>query len=149
VTPNGFKMPDGFKALYAFASDPSIQLWERGVKPPGMDGGEGIDTTTQHNVTWRTKAARHLKTLTEGSFTCAYDPDSYNNLLNLVNHEEAVTCHYPDGSAVAFFAFMQKFEPSELKEGEFPEATVTITPTNWDPVGFVEAGPVFVPAGGT
>jgi hypothetical protein len=148
-TPTGFKMPDGYRALWAFANKPAIQLWEKQVKSPGVDGGEGIDTTTMHNNAYRTKAARHLKTLSDGSFAAAYDPDVIVDILAQTNIEQSITVHFPDNSSWSFWGYMQKWEPAELKEGEFPEATVTIVITNWDPMNFVEAGPVYTPASGT
>jgi len=148
-TPTGFKMPDGYQALITFANKPAVQLWERQVKPPGLDGGDGIDTTTMHNVRWRTKANRHLITLAEASAMCAYDPDSYNDLLSLLNSPQSITVRFPDNSTLAFFGYMQKAEFGELKEGEFPEVTVQITPTNQDPTSTSEQAPVFTAAPGT
>jgi hypothetical protein len=148
-TPSGFKLGDGYQTLLAFASKPSIQLWEKAVKPPGIDGGDGIDTTTMHNQVWRTKDTKHLKTLSESTMTVSYDPDSYNDILTLINKNDSITAHFPDGSALAFYGVLQKFEFGDLKEGEFPEATVSIYPTNYDPTGKVEAAPVFQAASGT
>jgi hypothetical protein len=149
TTPVGFKMPDGFKTTYAFADNPAIQFWEMVVKPPTMDGGDAIPTSTMHNIAWRTMSPRHLKTLGESTVQAMYDPDFITGLEQLINFETSVTVHYPDGSAEAFWGFMQKAEFQELKEGEPPMVNLTIIPTNWDPVNFVEAGPVFVPSGGT
>jgi hypothetical protein len=149
VTPTGYKMPDGYRSLITWAKKPNIQFWEREVKPPGIDGKEAIDTTTMHNITWRTYAARHLKTLTESSFMAALDPDVMNDIWSLVNNEDSVTMTYPSNDQMAFFGFLQKVDFENFKEGEFPGITVTLTPTNWDPVGFVEAAPVFQSAAGT
>lgn len=149
TTPTGFKMPDGYQALVSFGAQPTIQLWEKVVKPPGIDGKEAIDTTTMHNINWRTYAHRHLMTLTESQFTAAYDPDAYNDMLRAINRDDTITFHYPDGSSLAFYGFMQKLDFAELKEGEFPELTCTITPTNWDVQNGVEAAPTFTAASGT
>lgn len=148
-TPVGYKLGDGWRTLFTFQNKPSIQLWEVAVKPGGFDGGEKIDTTTMHNNKWRTMAPRHLFTLTDVTATCAYDPDMIPDLLSQLNLQQSITTTFPDNSKYAFYGFLQKAEFEENKEGEMPRMTVTVTPTNWDPVGGVEADPVFQPAAGT
>lgn len=148
-TPAGIKLDDGYQTKIAFAADPDVSFWEKTVKPPGLDGGSPIDTTTMHNTTWRTMAARALITLTESTVNAAYDPNVYNNILALINVEGAITVRFPDGSTLSFFGFLQKFEPNDNAEGEMPMAAVTITPTNYDPVGKVEAAPVLTSVAGT
>ena len=148
-SPGGIKLDDGYQTLVTFASDPDIEFWEKTVQPPGIDGGDAIDTTTMHIDEWRTMAARALKTLTESSLTVAYDPILYTSILALINVETTITITFPDGSTLAFYGFLRSFEPSEMSEGEQPEATVNITPTNFDPVNFVEADPVLTNVPGT
>lgn len=149
VRPSGFKMPDGFRTLITFSDNPAIQLWEKNVKPPGFDGGDKIDTTTMHNIEWRTYEHRQLKTLTDASASCAYDPDSFTGIQQLINFFNTITITYPDHSQLAFYGFLQKAEVQEHKEGEMPMIDIVITPTNWDDIGQAEQGPVFVPASGT
>ena len=147
--PPGYKMPDGFKTTIAFAKKANVNFWEKTVKPPSIEGGDKIDTTTMLNTAWRTSDARHLKTLSESTAMVAYDPDVLPEILTLVNNPGSITVHFPDNSTLDFYGFMSKFEIGDHKEGEMPEATVTICPTNWDPVNFVEVGPVFTAASGT
>lgn len=143
-------MPEGFRSLVTFSLDRNLAIWEISNKPPGVDGGDAIDITTQHNVTWHTMAPRTLLKLEPVTITCAYDPDAYSKIItHLVNVNGQITFLYPDGSTLAFWGWLQKFEPSELKEGEFPQASVTITPSNYDDANHVEAAPVLVPHAGT
>lgn len=148
-TPAGIYLKNGYSTKVAFARAPSISLWERTAKPPGVEGGDGIDTTTMFNTTYRTMAARTLITLGESSFKAAYDPNVYNTILTLVNQEGAITHHFPDGSTLSYFGFLKGFEPDEMQEGTMPEATVSIVPTNYDPVAHVEADPVLTSVAGT
>lgn len=148
-TPVGIKLDDGYSTKIAFARRPAVSFWEKTVQPPGMDGGDAIDTTTMHNTLWRTMSARALITLTESSTTVAYDPRVYTDILTLLNQEGSVTCHFPDGSKLDFYGYLKTFEPSDNTEGEQPEATVTIVPTNYDPVNRVEAAPVLTEVTGT
>ncbi len=146
--PAGIKLEDGYRTLVTFASIPTASLWEISITPPGLDGGDPIDTTTMHNDTYRTRASRALKTLTEFTFTAAYDPNYYNQLLSLVNSNDTVTVTFPDGSTLAFFGFLQTIEPEELVEGEMPKVTVTVCPTNTDTAG-AEQSPVLTSVAGT
>lgn len=148
-TPAGIVLPDGYQSLVTFATDPDVSVWEKGITPPGIDGGEPIEQTTMHNADWRTFAPRSLKTLTPHTFMCAYDPDAFNQLYALVNVPTTVTVRFGDGSTLAFYGFLQKFEPAELVEGTQPEATVTVVPTNYDHVNKVEAAPVLTSVAGT
>lgn len=149
VDPSGIKLKDGYSSLITFARDTNAALWEKTVTPPGVDGGDAIEQTTMHNDDWRTFAPRSLKTLTEHTFTAAYDPVFYTDVLSLVNFEDTITVTFPDGSTLAFFGYLKMFEPGELVEGEQPEATVTIVPTNWDSANDVEAAPVMTSVAGT
>lgn len=149
VTPTGISLADGHQTLVTFARDSDVNLWEKEVTPPGIDGGDEIETTTMHNVLWRTLRPRQLQTLTEASFTAAYDPNFYNQALSLVNQDDTVTVSFPDGSTVAFYGYLKSITPDAVTEGEQPTATVTIVPTNWDTANSVEAGPAVVDVSGT
>lgn len=148
-TPTGIKLDDGHRTLVAFAANPAISFWEKTIKPPGLDGMDEIDTTTMHNVRWRTNAPRQLVKMTTFTMVAAYDPNLYNTILTLLNIETTVTVIYPDGSTLAFYGYLRTFEPNELKEGEQPEATITVVPTNQDPTTGAEESPVLTSASGT
>lgn len=149
VDPSGIKLDDGYRTLVTFALDTNLEIWEKSVTPPGLDGGDEIDTTTMHNDRWRTNAPRALIRMTPFSMTCAYDPTVYTAALSLVNRETTITVRYPDGSTLAFYGFLKTLEPGELVEGTQPEMTVTVVPTNQDPTTGAEEDPVLVSAPGT
>lgn len=148
-TPGGIKLRDGFRSLITLASFPAIKFWEKQTKPPGLDGGEPIDTTTMHNLRWHTMSPRSLAKSTDGSTTVAYDPKVFDQILQALNDETTLTYSFRDGSTYACYGYLQKFDPSELKEGEMPEASITLVTTNWDPVNNVEADPVMTEVSGT
>jgi hypothetical protein len=147
VTPPiaGFK--DGFSTKIAFAADSNVTLWEKTVKPPGVDGGDPIETTTMFNATYRTMAARSLKTLTNGTTTCAYHSSVLPQIVALINVEGAITIHFPDGSTWDFFGYLKSFEPQEHVEGEQPTANCEFVCTNVDPSDDSESAPVYTAAG--
>ena len=146
---NARKLEDGYSTKVAFSRDSNIVLWEKTVTPPGIDGGDEIDTSTMFNTTWRTRVARSLKTLTPCSFTAAYDPSVYDEILGLINQDNgAVTVHFPDGSKLDFWGYLKNFQPNEHTEGEMPTATVTIEATMLD-ASFAEQAPVLASVSGT
>lgn len=145
TAPAGFKLEDGYQSLIAFSGNADAIFFEIEVGQPGVDGGEPINTTTQHNVLYRTFAPRALSTLTPYQVKVAYDPCLTQEALNqMINEPDAITTHYPDSSTGAHWGYLQKIDYDPLVEGTMPTATLTIVPTNWDPVNCVEAGPVFV-----
>lgn len=148
-TPAGIKLKDGYSTKIAFALNPNIELWEKTVTPPPIDGGEPIDQTTMRNNQYRTKAPRSLLDIGAATLTCAYDPNIYSSLVSLANTPTTITFQYPDGSTVSFYGYLQKAEEQQLQEGNQPEVNITIVVTNFDPVNKVEAGPTVVSVAGT
>lgn len=147
--PTGIRMDDGYRTLITFSADPDVQLWEKSVKPPGLEGGEPIDTTTMHNDTLRTASPRALKTMTAGSIKCAYDPILFTSILALINVEQTITVTFPDTTTLAFYGFVKSFSPEDLQEGDQPMASVEFVPTNQDPTTGAEETFVLVNATGT
>ncbi len=149
MAPVGVRLTDGFSTTIAFAADDNVSFWEATVQAPGLDGGDPIETTTMHNTTWRQMNARSLITLMPITVTAAYDPFVYDQIIALINVEGAVSIAFPDGDTLDFFGFLQTFEPDALEEGTMPEASLTITPTNTDPVTGDEETPVLTATTGT
>lgn len=147
-TPLGIKLDDGYSTKIACAADPDISFWERTITPPGIDGGEPIDTTTMHNTVWRTMSPRSLRTMTPVTVSAAYDPDIYDEAAALINLNREWTVTFPDGSTLDFWGALTQFTPGELVEGTFPEASITIVPTNQDNAGDEQA-PVMTEVAGT
>lgn len=148
-TPVGTKIDDGFSTLIAFAADPDVSFWEKTVKPPGIDGGDAIETTTMHNTTWRTMAARQLKTMTNITGTCAYDPVVYDQIVALCNVEGEFTVHFPNGDTLDVYGYLKSFEPQDNEEGSQPEANFEIVCTNVNPTTGAEVAPNYITAAGT
>lgn len=134
-TPVGDPIGDGFSTKITIGSDADISFWEKTVTPPGVDGGDAVETTTMHNTTWRTMRARQLKTLTEVSATVAYDAAVYDQIVLQVNNETTITVAFPNGDTLAFYGYLRSFIPGEISEGSQPEAEIVIQPTQWDGTG--------------
>jgi hypothetical protein len=153
-SPGGIKLPNGWQSTLAMSLNPSIAFYEQTIMPPGIDGGDAIPQTTMRNNVWRTFAPRGLRTVMPITIKAAYDPGILENfggtagVQQLININQAVTIHWPDGSAVSFYAWVQKCEFEALEEGKQPLATITLTPSNMD-VNGIEVGPVITSAHGT
>lgn len=147
--PTGTKPPEGFPVLVTFSLNPGLWFWEKVVKPPNYDNGEPIDQTTQFNIKWMTKAPRALIDMGPLTMKGTYDPDIYTQIQSMMGVKQTITHKFPNGSTLAFYGFVMKFEPDDVEIGKQPEATITYCPTNWDPANQVEAGPAYASAHGT
>lgn len=148
--PAGIKLRNGYQTLVTISADADISFWEKTVSPSDMSGGgDMIDQTTMHNLTFMTKAPPALIELGPLSLTAAYDPDVNAQLIAIINLETTITLKYPDGSTEAFYGSVQNVEKADLANGEQPEMTVTIEQTAADPNDGTEQAPVFANVAGT
>lgn len=131
--PTGIHLFDGFTTKIAMQLAPAVDLWEKSVTPNGVDGGDPVDQTTMWNQAWRTQTPRKLKSLMDCTAVCAYDPIVYQTMISIINIIQQLTVYFSDGSTLAYWGWVRKFEPNEHKEGEQPEATVTLTHCGFDP----------------
>jgi hypothetical protein len=150
--PTGARLRDGFRMLITFALNPTVALWvdiDGGIKPPGVDGGAKVATSTMLNTTYRTFASRSLKELTDATVVWNYDTKALDQILALVNNEGSISLWYPDDTSLDFWGFLQNWEPDPIVEGEMPSSSATITCTNTDPSDGSEAGWVLTEGTGT
>lgn len=147
IAPVGIRLGDGYQSLITFDADPNVSLWEKTVKPPGVDGGDAIDTTTMWNEVVRTKSSRALKEMTDGGMSCGYDPRVLDQIIALINVETLITTLFPDGSRWEAYGFLKSAEPNNLEEGTFPILDCVIVYTNTDPADGSESLPNYFPVG--
>ena len=136
------RIDDGFSTLITFADYPTVKFYEKTVTPPGMQGGGANDTTTMHNTTWRTMAPKKLKTMSEASAKVSYDPVVYTDVVAMIQTNQLCTLHFPDGSTVDFWGWLDEFTPDEVQEGSQPTASIKIIPSNQNTSG-VETAPAY------
>ena len=130
---------DGYQTTIAFTSAEMDSqnfllevMEEKEVTPPGVEGGGANDATTMRNTTWRTMAPKMLKTLTQAPIVVAYDPEVYDEMVAMINDNQAITITFPDLSRLVFWGFINSFIPNAQVEGEQPTANILIIPTNMD-----------------
>lgn len=126
------RLKDGYQALISISDAPNIELWEKRITPPGVEGGGMIDTTGMRNSAYRTRYPKALITLSDSSGVCAYDPAVYNTVLANVNVNQEIRLTFSDGSTITFYGWLDMFKPQEMQEGEEPLAEFTIIPSNVD-----------------
>ncbi len=127
------RIDDGHSTTIEFSASASgitAFMSEKEVTPPGMSMGGENDTTTMRNTAWRTKAPKQLKTLTPCTFSIAYDPAIYEQLLDLLGVNQLITITFPDDSTLDFWAWLDDVSFGNIVEGEQPTADVTIIPSN-------------------
>lgn len=146
TTPAGRKMDNGYKITVTIGVDPDISVWEKTITPPGLDQGDMIDTTTQHNADGvRSMAFRAFTTITEGSMEVGFNENYLTQIKSVIGVNTTLTFTLPNLGTIAAFGGVRTFEPTGLTDGEHPTATMALAITNTDPeTGDIEA-PVYTP----
>lgn len=143
-------IPDGMRTKFTFSLIPNAPVFEFEVKPSGWDGGEAIEQDNVWLVAYRVFRAQQIMEATESQVRCMYDPYMRHVLKGQINVEKsgsnAQVCTEADydGTTRAYYGFLRMIEFDNLVKGQKGQATLTIRPTNWDPINNVEVGPVMV-----
>ena len=141
-----YRIDDGHSTLIIFTTPATVKFWEKTVTPPALDAGGANDTTTMHNVKYRTKSPKQLITLTTSQSTVAYDPEVYDEVVDsLLGVNQLITTQFADGSQLKFWGWLDKFTPGEAVEGEQPTAVLMIEASNTDN-DKNEVAPVYIDA---
>lgn len=141
--PAGFNpIRDGYSSIITIAAANPITLYEREVKPPMLDGGGPIESTSMRNTTWRTKDPKTLKSIGDITTTVMYDPTVFSTIVSLLNTNTYITVRWPDNTTVQFAGYLDKFDYAGLTEGNLPTASVTFVVTNRNPTTGAEVSPV-------
>lgn len=117
---------DGFGTRITFSANTSVSLEETSVTPPGLEGGDPIDTTSNKNDTFRSKAPRQLVEIEAGPATVKYDPSQRAALFAMINTKQTITYTYLDTSTDAAVGWLRSFKPAAMTDGEDPTADIVI-----------------------
>lgn len=131
---DGYQTTIDFSVFAAGSSDATMLtlMEEKEVTPPGISGGGANDASTMRNETWRTMSPKSLRTLSPATFTVAWDPALYDEMVAMINVNQLITITFPDGATLAFWGWLDDFAPGANVEGSQPTATLTIIPSNQD-----------------
>jgi hypothetical protein len=137
------KLADGFKTLIAITGISAL-FEEVEVTPPELDAGGVIEQTTMRNNRYRTNLGKALITLGPVSVMVAYDPAVIGQMHNILGSNRHILITFPSGATLSFYAVVNKFSPEALKEGERPQATLELIPSNMSTAATpLEIAPVF------
>lgn len=142
MNPNELRMDDGFATFFTLSNIPTVKLYEKEVTPPGYTAGGPIDTTTMRNTALRTAAPRKLKTVSQIKATVAYATVAIEDVRAQIGVNQLVMIHYPDGSIITIWGWLEEFTPGQHTDGTQPTAALTIHPSNRDDTG-AEYSPVY------
>lgn len=112
----------------------TLYIQERDFTPPGLAGGGSIETSTMRNSRLRTFAPKSLKTLTEMSGACMYDPYALFQVFTAINIVLLFAVLFPDAATMSFYGWFDELTPQSHKEGDFPLANFKVIPGNVNPV---------------
>lgn len=144
MPPTGTRLTSQHPNYITFALAPNFPLWEVSTKPPGVSFGGENETTTQRNNVWRSYQPKHLRRLTPLTGRCSYAASIFTNIHNIGGKNQLITRTFSDGATLAFWGWLDTFEPEEdnISEDGQPTATFTVIPSNQDNTG-AEVAPVF------
>lgn len=123
---------DGFSTLFAFATiaiTPPVQVVEKTVTAPGIEGGGGINITNMRNERFRTAVPKSLLTVKNLTLTVQHDPVWYNLASANFQVVDVATLIFPDLSNIEFYAWIDDISPQEHREGEEPLANMVVIPS--------------------
>lgn len=123
---------DGHPTRISFAADATLDLKEVSITPPGLDMGDAQDTTDMSNSEFRTQLPADLKTVSECSGTCVFNPSQITAIRAIMGINNLITVTFWDNSTYAWWGWMQAFEPGEMAEGEPPHADFTVAASMQD-----------------
>ena len=149
-TPTGQAMPEGYIARIVCSLLPTAPFWVISMKPGGVDGGDPIPYTTQHNLIVETQRAPVLIKAVMTECKVAYNPNFLDKLQdNLINKEGTISEYWPNGNVATYYGYFASFKPDALEIRKRPEGTLMVAQTNWDATNGVEAVPIYSFASGT
>ena len=138
---------DGHGMSITFGSPPSGVtianiMKEKTVTPMSMEGGGPNDTTTMRNTTYRTRQPKNLITMGNATLVCAYDPQLFQELVDMLNVNQEITFTFPDNATLVVWGWIDAVTPAPCAEGEQPTCEVTIVASNQNDAG-EETAPVY------
>lgn len=149
TTPTGYKLPEGFKCSIAYSLRPAFNIFEVSTMPAGGQAVE-IDTSTQHNIKYKTKWISALVEIKDVTGEGGYDPDFMDDAFFLLGAQSgSFTVHAPTQATHNYWGGLKDLTFQAWKAGQFPMVSYANCCTCWDPTTKTEAGPYTVQATGT
>ena len=119
------KLPNGWTT--ASLTTAAIDFGVTSLTLPNFNGGDAPDTTTNSNVTFRSKGSRKFIDIEDMTLTCAFLADDFAALPTLINSEDTLTVTDVEGSTYVFSVRVTSYTAGEMTEEGFPTADVAFT----------------------
>jgi len=94
---------------------------------PNFTGGEAPDTTTNSNVTFRSKGKRQFIDIEDMTLTCAFTPEDFALLPTVINTDDVLTITDVETGTYVFNVNIMTYTAGEMTEEGFPTADVVFT----------------------
>lgn len=135
-------LSDGFSTIVTFGLNATVEFLEKEVQPIGFDGGGANEQTTMRNVRFRTFLPKRLITITEQTIKVSYDPKVMAEIVGMLQANQQIITTHADGSTWTWYGWLDAFKPDSVKEGQQPEASVTLIASCLNGAG-AETGPTY------
>ncbi len=78
----------------------TLELEETDVTPPGVQGNEKIEQTSNRNTAFKSYAPGDLKENTDLAFTAYYDSAKWEDIKSIINVEGVLTLTFKNGAII-------------------------------------------------
>jgi hypothetical protein len=137
-------LEEGLGLRFGFANG-ALLIEELSVKPIGVQGTGGKNTTNHANVAVQTKAPGKLPEITNPGGTCHFAKSALSGLMSQVGVVQLITCTYPGGGSHAFWGWLESFVPNDFVPNQQPTAAFQIIVGNRHGSTGAETLPVYTP----
>ena len=137
-------LEEGLGLRYSFAGG-TLLIEELAVKPPGVQGTGGKNTTNHANTAIQTKSPGKLAEITNIGGTCHFEKGALAGLMAQVQVNQLITITYPGGGSHAVYGWLEAFIPNDFVANQQPTASFTIIVGNRHSTTGAETLPVYTP----
>lgn len=137
-------LEEGLGLRFTFAGG-ALAIEELAVKPIGVQGTGGKNTTNHANTAIQTKSPGKLPEITNPGGTCHFAKNALSGLMAQVGVNQLITCVYPGGGSHAFYGWLESFVPNDFVANQQPTAAFTIIVSNRHSSTGAETLPVYTP----
>jgi len=122
---NNAHFTDGLGLRFELVNQ-GLVAYVKNITPPGVEGGDPINTTTTDNTSFESQAPRTLKMKTAINAEVTYDKNDKDAWEAAVDQSDDVLVHYPDDSSDLDAGWLGSFLANQTTFNEQPTAQVIV-----------------------
>jgi len=115
---------DGYNCRISLVNQ-GITVYEKNVTPPGVEGGDPINITTNDNGDFQSFAPRSRKQKTPAQSEVTYNDTDLDALEAAVDQSDDILRVWPDDSTKLESGWLRSSIPNQTQEGEQPTTNLT------------------------